>query len=157
MSFVSTENLVLRSFRESDLDRLADLWTNYDAQRTEPSHVLPPRPDKLKSRLPDIINGFTLFVIVEAKALPADMADQLGPDGKPDLWVGQCFLRPSGAAKNRTAELGVSFETRWWSKGFGTEVVRWIVDYAFNNLNLNRVELQCLADNERAVRVYKKW
>ena len=63
MSFISTDNLVLRAFRPSDVDRLAALWTDYELQRTEPSHVLPPRPDKLKARLPDI--GFSAAYTVD--------------------------------------------------------------------------------------------
>jgi RimJ/RimL family protein N-acetyltransferase len=120
-TFASTSNLVLRSFRESDVDRLADLWTSYESQRFEPGHVLPSRPDKLKARLPDIVDGMTLFVVVEAKSVPASVVG--------DAWVGQAFLRASGAAKNQAAELGISFEPRWWSK---VSVARASVTFAKN-------------------------
>jgi len=42
-----------------------------------------------------------------------------------------------------------------WSKGFGSEVTRLMTDYAFNTLNLKRIQLHVSVDNERAVKVYK--
>lgn len=57
----------------------------------------------------------------------------------------------------RTATLGIFIgdkESR--EKGYGTEAVRLILDYGFSYLNLNNIELSCLACNERAHRCYLK-
>ena len=43
-----------------------------------------------------------------------------------------------------------------WGSGLGTEVTRYVVDYAFASLNLNRVHLTVLANNPRAIAVYEK-
>ena len=43
-----------------------------------------------------------------------------------------------------------------WGKGLGTEVTRYVLDYAFDALNLNRVHLTVLATNPRAIAVYEK-
>lgn len=42
------------------------------------------------------------------------------------------------------------------SKGFGGEATALIMDYAFNTLNLNRVQLHVAVENEKAIKVYKK-
>lgn len=42
------------------------------------------------------------------------------------------------------------------SKGYGQETTKLIMDYAFNTLNLNRVQLHVAVENEKAVAVYKK-
>ena len=42
------------------------------------------------------------------------------------------------------------------SKGLGSEVTRLIMDYAFNTLNLNRVQLHVAVENKKAIAVYKK-
>jgi diamine N-acetyltransferase len=42
------------------------------------------------------------------------------------------------------------------SKGFGSETTKLIMDYAFNTLNLNRVQLHVAVKNEKAINVYKK-
>ncbi|MBP7462493.1 MAG: GNAT family N-acetyltransferase [Candidatus Delongbacteria bacterium] len=43
-----------------------------------------------------------------------------------------------------------------WSKGYGSEATRLMVDYAFDILNLNRVQLHVSTENPRAVSVYEK-
>jgi RimJ/RimL family protein N-acetyltransferase len=41
-------------------------------------------------------------------------------------------------------------------KGQGTQAIRLLLDHAFLTLGLQRIFLQVLADNERAIRVYEK-
>jgi diamine N-acetyltransferase len=43
-----------------------------------------------------------------------------------------------------------------WGKGLGTEATQLIVDYGFNMLNLNRIQLHVNAENEPAKAVYTK-
>lgn len=42
------------------------------------------------------------------------------------------------------------------AKGFGFETTNIIIDYAFNTLNLNRIQLHVALENEGAIKVYKK-
>ncbi len=43
-----------------------------------------------------------------------------------------------------------------WGKGYGTEALRTILQFSFDTLNLQKVDLTVLADNERAQRAYEK-
>jgi RimJ/RimL family protein N-acetyltransferase len=43
-----------------------------------------------------------------------------------------------------------------WGKGYGTEAMRLVLRYAFDELNLHRVFLWVFAYNERAIRSYEK-
>ena len=43
-----------------------------------------------------------------------------------------------------------------WSKGFGTEATQLMVDYAFDTLNLNRIQLHVYAENLLAIKIYQK-
>ncbi|MFH1212946.1 MAG: GNAT family protein [Candidatus Neomarinimicrobiota bacterium] len=43
-----------------------------------------------------------------------------------------------------------------WSKGFGSEATHLMVDYAFETLNLNRIQLHVFADNVAAIKIYQK-
>lgn len=59
--------------------------------------------------------------------------------------------------KQERAEVGVAIQDKTqWSKGFGTDAVRLVVDYAFEELNLNRVDLTTDEENLRAIRCYEK-
>ena len=58
---------------------------------------------------------------------------------------------------NRTAELGVFIgDEKYLSRGYGSEVIMLLLDYAFNYLNLNNIMLRVLEFNKRAVRAYEK-
>lgn len=43
-----------------------------------------------------------------------------------------------------------------WQKGYGLDAVMVLLGYAFESLNLRIVELWTLADNDRAIRLYKQ-
>ncbi|TFY73946.1 hypothetical protein EWM64_g10066 [Hericium alpestre] len=43
-----------------------------------------------------------------------------------------------------------------WGNGYGTEVMRWLVERGFEGLGLHRLALGVFETNERAVAVYKK-
>jgi RimJ/RimL family protein N-acetyltransferase len=43
-----------------------------------------------------------------------------------------------------------------WGKGYGTEAMRLALNFAFNELNLHRVQLSVFDYNERAIALYEK-
>jgi RimJ/RimL family protein N-acetyltransferase len=58
---------------------------------------------------------------------------------------------------NRSAKLGILIgEKDCWSRGYGEEAVRLLLDFGFNLLNLNSIMLGVFAFNRRAIRCYQK-
>jgi RimJ/RimL family protein N-acetyltransferase len=58
---------------------------------------------------------------------------------------------------NRSATLGIAiYDSENWGKGYGSEAIRLVLDFAFKNLNFNRVELETFDFNERAQRCFRK-
>jgi RimJ/RimL family protein N-acetyltransferase len=58
---------------------------------------------------------------------------------------------------NRAAIYGILIGDReFQGQGYGTEATRLMVKYAFEELNLNRIELAVFADHERAVKCYQR-
>ncbi len=56
----------------------------------------------------------------------------------------------------RSAEFAILLgDKKRWGQGIGREVTRRVVDYGFQMLNLNRIELNVLEYNERARRLYQ--
>ena len=56
---------------------------------------------------------------------------------------------------HRKAEVGIVIgEPSLWSRGYGTEAMRIVLHYAFSSLGLNKVSLDVLEYNERAIRTY---
>jgi RimJ/RimL family protein N-acetyltransferase len=54
------------------------------------------------------------------------------------------------------AEVGIRIGLDWRGKGFGQDAVRTLVAYGFRHLNLAKISLRVLADDERAVGAYRK-
>ena len=76
----------------------------------------------------------------------------------PDAWrsIGTCGLH-SIDWRSRSAEAGISIgEKNCWNRGYGTQVMRLLVQHGFDTLNLNRVYLKVYSNNLRAIRCYEK-
>ncbi len=54
------------------------------------------------------------------------------------------------------AELGIAITAAKQDLGYGTEAIRAVTGYAFDELGLKRVFLKVYPDNGRAIRVYEK-
>jgi RimJ/RimL family protein N-acetyltransferase len=61
----------------------------------------------------------------------------------------------SWPARDAFVGLGIG-ERDFWGKGYGTDVMRVILRYAFTEVNLNRVTLSVFEYNPRAIRSYEK-
>ncbi len=58
---------------------------------------------------------------------------------------------------NQSAELHIMIgDAQNQGRGIGTFAVKTMLNHAFSNMNLQRVELTVLADNERAIHLYEK-
>jgi RimJ/RimL family protein N-acetyltransferase len=70
--------------------------------------------------------------------------------------IGFCGLEAIDHA-NGSTELGIGIgERSEWDKGYGTEAMRILLDFAFGELRLHRVYLHVFACNERAIHVYER-
>ena len=58
---------------------------------------------------------------------------------------------------NRVADIGIGIgQPTHWGKGYGTEATHLLVKYAFNELNLYRLQLTVFAYNTRAMALYER-
>lgn len=46
-------------------------------------------------------------------------------------------------------------DCNWWGKGLGKKVTKAIVGWGFSQLNLHKITLGVLGNNERAIRMYE--
>ena len=58
---------------------------------------------------------------------------------------------------HRTAELGIFIgDTNYLSHGYGSDAIKLLLDFAFNQLNLNNIMLKAISNNKRALKAYSK-
>jgi RimJ/RimL family protein N-acetyltransferase len=69
--------------------------------------------------------------------------------------IGMCGLHEIDHYQQH-AEVGVRLGKEYWGKGHGQDAVRTLIAYGFEHLNLAKISLHVLADDERAVGAYRK-
>ena len=77
-------------------------------------------------------------------------------DRATDTHVGNIKLGPIDWV-HRRGTLGILIgERSAWGRGIGTEATRLLVEYAFDRLDLRRIDLGVYADHAAAIRVYER-
>ncbi len=77
-------------------------------------------------------------------------------EAKTDKLIGSCSIDGINNI-SRTATLGIfigDYVAR--NKGYGTEVIKLLLDFGFNYLNLHSIQLHVMAFNKIAIRCYEK-
>ncbi len=70
--------------------------------------------------------------------------------------IGSCGLHQA-TPENRAASLGIMIgEKDCWSHGYGTDAVRTLARFGFDDMNLHRIELHVYDFNERAIAAYRR-
>jgi len=74
------------------------------------------------------------------------------PKDAPEVCAG-VFALHDWSRSNRRAELGAYLHHRWQGRGLALEVTREVLQFAFQKLDLHRVELRCDPRNEASMRI----
>ena len=73
-----------------------------------------------------------------------------------DKHIGNCSYYDINDTKGE-AELGIMIGNRdYWDKGYGTDAISTLVNYIFQQTNLNRIYLKTLDSNTRAQKCFEK-
>ena len=77
---------------------------------------------------------------------------------KPGTAVGVIHLSglPPHLSHHRFTEIGIDILTDYQGKGYGSEAIRWVLEWAFENAGLHRVVIQAFEYNEGARRLYER-
>lgn len=70
--------------------------------------------------------------------------------------IGNIKLEPINPMEGKAA-LGLLIGNKdYWGKGIGTEATKLLIQYAFDNLKINEINLGVISENKAAIRVYEK-
>lgn len=139
------ERVLLRGIRRDDLLRLWEFNNDPDVEIAGGGD--PPIPQSLER--------------LEAEF--EEQAKKGGRDGAhfaieaDDKFIGQCGLYGFDDLKGVThrCDLGIAIgDKEYWGRGYGREALALLVDYAFTHWNVQRVGLQVISTNDRAIRAY---
>lgn len=137
------ENIRLSSIKEKDIDIIMEWFDDYEFLTY--FDILPAIP-QIKDQVNDTLDYFikpqnrVIFAIRHNET-----KDIIGITGFDDIqW------------NNGTATLFVGIGDKTHTgKGFGKEALRMLINFGFYELNLHRIQLNVIAYNERAIRLYE--
>lgn len=144
-AYLTTERLVLRRFRGSDATDMYERW----ASDPEVTRFLTWEPHASLRESERIINGWVAdyenpSTYVWAIALKEDS----------DRPIGGIAAHPDLA--NDSVAIGYSLGRDWWGRGIITEAASRLVEYFFDDIHVNRIEITCDPDNGGSRRVAEK-
>ena len=61
-----------------------------------------------------------------------------------------------GSEKYKRGEVWFKIHPNYWNMGYGTEALRLLLDFAFDTLELHRIEAGCAVDNIGSIKVLEK-
>lgn len=72
--------------------------------------------------------------------------------------IGTLFLKSASPdmAHHRCSEFGIDIKKEYQGLGYGAEAINWMLDWAFKNAGLHRVECNVFGWNTRAQKIYQR-
>ena len=135
--------LILRPFREENVDLLAELMANEDFMRFS----LGVYSRKQTAAFLEKILAW------QNRGLPSQFAVLSRAD---NLLIGYCGLFHQEVDGTNEIEIGYRLHPNYWNKGLATEAAQAVRDHAFRDLNLSRVISLIHPENAASRRVAEK-
>ena len=143
-SVLTGERVRLRGVRDDDLAQLARWEMDPRTLATMSSWIVPPSEATAKEQVAKWSANDERDVGFAIETL----------DGTPAL-VGSLHLR-GVRTKDRSATLGIALGREHTGHGYGSDATRVIVDYAFREMGLHRIQLTVAPYNQAGIRAYEK-
>ncbi|KAF8899796.1 acyl-CoA N-acyltransferase [Gymnopilus junonius] len=138
----------LRAFRQSDLDDILALHNDAEVALYATSGFAVPQGETRKESYKNNAEKAELFCVAETKPFESSASD------KPEF-IGIAALWPDQERGQRHSRYSITLNKKFWGRGYGSEITKFMVDYAFRNLNMHRISLGVIQGNDRALSIYK--
>lgn len=141
---LSTKRLLLRKMKSSDSDSLFQIWSDPEVTRfmnidrftdQKQAKEMIMLFDKLSKE-----NTAIRYSIIELES---------------NKIIGSCGYNILDF-ENAKTEIGYEIDKHYWGKGYAPEAISFLIKYAFNDLNLNRIEAKVEPENVNSIKVLKK-
>ena len=152
INFLESERLELIPVNESHVTERYLGWLN-DQEVTKylESGRLPYSMGKLKQYVEEQMKRPIIFLAIHEKA----DGSQIGNIKSDSTHIGNIKIDAFKAMHLR-AEYGIMIGDRSaWGKGYAEEASRLVIQHCFDRINLRKITLGVVADNEAAVKVYR--
>jgi RimJ/RimL family protein N-acetyltransferase len=73
-----------------------------------------------------------------------------------DKFIGTIKLEPINVENNKATIALMIGDKNYWGKGIAGEAIKLLIDYSFNELDLEEINLGVIGENKAAIRAYEK-
>lgn len=91
----------------------------------------------------------------EVRVAPADVKTDESRRATTPIGFVVIMSRGDALAHHRCGQLGISILAPFTGKGYGGEMINWVLDWSFRKANLHRVELGTWSVNHNAIKLYR--
>ena len=139
---LESENVYLRPVEQEDMERMYEAQQNAEIRRLTGSKDVFSRDD---------IDQY--YERIRSDENRVDFAICL--KGTEEAIGDITLMNISQSDRNGITRIAINEQTHF-GQGYGTEAMNLMLDFAFGNLNLHRVQLDVISYNERAIKSYEK-
>ena len=142
---LTTERLLLREFVESD-------WQAVLAYQMDPLYL---RYSPWTHRTEEDVRAFVRWFIAWQEEQPRKKFQFAVILPGEERLIGNCGIRMRSTDAHE-ADIGYEFDSRYWGRGYATEVARAMLAFGFGQLGLHRIWAHCIMENVASARVLEK-
>ncbi|GIM29385.1 N-acetyltransferase [Clostridium polyendosporum] len=134
------DKVYLRSVEKRDVNIFCSICSDKEVRRYDGGHIIYPSTEYVMQHFDQLmnINRKTLSIINEKGTL-----------------VGYITYKESEDTSN-VYSIGITIGSVYWNRGYGQDSINILLDYLFMYRNAQRIELEVVSYNERAIRCYER-
>ena len=137
------KKVLLRPVKRTDIEYFLK-WFN-DLEVTQYLNMSLPMTEMAEEKFIEGLGADKTQAFFVIEAIEGDLSKPIGSTGLGSI-----------SARDHNATFGIAIGDKdYWSKGYGTEAARLIINYGFEQLNLRRISSSVFAFNERSFRMHK--
>jgi RimJ/RimL family protein N-acetyltransferase len=159
MAFFKSNRLTYRAIEETDEDKAYMHLIRLDASsqaNSNPRVLRPARKVDSDSYTKYLANEALLGVMM---CIPnTNLEEGSKPGLSATTPIGYISLRAATPTMehNRNSSITIEIEKEYQGKGYGSETILWVLEWAFMHAGLHRVHIGCFSYNTGAFKLYKK-
>lgn len=135
----------LRAYKEEDIEKAVEFINDEEVKKF------------LDSNIPFPMTKWQEEEWVRSRKANADFTyDFAIEDLETGKYIGGCSINECDV-KNRTCTIGIMIGDKdYWSKGYGSDALKVLIKFIFEEVNMNKIKLKVFSFNTRAIACYKK-
>ncbi|MEN8124140.1 MAG: GNAT family N-acetyltransferase [Bacteroidota bacterium] len=139
---LETERLSVRNLSENDSDLFFELMSN--------PNVMDPIPQKIFTRM-ESDSKLTELILLEKSSYPKIWS-------LTEKWNGE-LIGICGFLKNNDDDYEIAYRLieNFWGKGYGTEIVKGLIEYSFKELKIDKITADVNTKNLKSSNILEKF